>query len=148
VIACAFGEDMLPSLLPILKSCFETAGDTDDAWHARECGILALGVIAEGAGEFMFEYLGMIAPFLVSELRDPRVWFGLCSRQVVVCHPLLVLFCRSHWFAAQRVGRLAATQVSLHLMKICWVQYWMACSQLAWTTRKRLVDVCVRARHC
>lgn len=80
VIACAFGEDMLPSLLPILKSCFQTAGDTDDAWHARECGILALGVIAEGAGEFMFEYFGMIAPFLVSELRDPRVH---CSHRPV-----------------------------------------------------------------
>lgn len=72
-IACAYGSDMLPVMLQTLQGLFSMGGDTDAAWNARECGILALGTIAEGCGEFVSEHFSVILPFLVSELRDSRV---------------------------------------------------------------------------
>ncbi len=73
IMACTYADELLPTLLPALRTCFSTAGDSAAAWNARECGILALGSVAEGSGEGISEHFGVILPFLVSELKDPRV---------------------------------------------------------------------------
>ena len=45
MLASVFRDDMLPTLLPILK---EILFDPD--WIAKESGILVLGAVAEGQG--------------------------------------------------------------------------------------------------
>ena len=72
-IACTFAEDLMPILLPVLQKCFSVVGDSDAEWHVRECGILALGSVGEGCGEYLMEHFSVIMPFLVSQLRDTRV---------------------------------------------------------------------------
>lgn len=73
VLAAKYGEDLLTTLLPTLQTCFSLGGDGEDAWMARECGILALGTVADGAGEYMLEHFSSIMPFLLAELADTRV---------------------------------------------------------------------------
>jgi transportin-1 len=68
VLAVHFTNDLLQPLLPRLK---EKLWSED--WKQRECGILALGALAEGCIDFMEPHLPTLIPFLVSMLGDKKV---------------------------------------------------------------------------
>lgn len=68
VLAVRFGNKLLQPLLPHLK---EKLWSPD--WKQRECGILALGALAEGCVDYMEPHLPTLIPFLVNMLADPKV---------------------------------------------------------------------------
>lgn len=78
VMATVFENDLLVHLLPKLK---EELFHPD--WTHRECGILALGAVAEGCLSGMMAHLPQLVPHLISCLRDPQV------REVVDRFPIL-----------------------------------------------------------
>ncbi|KAJ3054631.1 Transportin-1 [Rhizophlyctis rosea] len=67
VIATVFGDELLLHLLPKLK---EELFHQD--WEHRECGILALGAIAEGCPTGMYPHLPQLIPHLIQTLKDPQ----------------------------------------------------------------------------
>ncbi|VDP14610.1 unnamed protein product [Soboliphyme baturini] len=67
VFSNIFRDELLPTLLPILK---ETLSSGD--WVIKESGILALGAIAEGCADGMAPHLPEIIPFLLSRLCDQK----------------------------------------------------------------------------
>lgn len=71
-ISATFAEDMVPSLIETLSACFREVGDSDHAWQTRECGLLALGCVADGCGAFMVEHFGILLPYLLSQVQDRR----------------------------------------------------------------------------
>lgn len=73
VMAVRFGNDLLQPLLPHLK---EKLWSPD--WKQRECGILALGALAEGCIDYMGPHLPTLIPFLVNMLADPKVGIDVC----------------------------------------------------------------------
>ncbi|KAJ3039881.1 hypothetical protein HDV00_011664 [Rhizophlyctis rosea] len=67
VIATVFGDELLLYLLPKLKEEL-----FHPEWEHRECGILALGAIAEGCPTGMYPHLPQLIPHLISTLQDPQ----------------------------------------------------------------------------
>ncbi|KAG8829917.1 hypothetical protein FRC17_005777 [Serendipita sp. 399] len=67
VMAVRFGNSLLQPLLPHLK---EKLWSPD--WKQRECGILALGALAEGCIDYMEPHLPTLIPFLVNMLADAK----------------------------------------------------------------------------
>lgn len=67
VLAVRFGDALLQPLLPHLK---EKLWSED--WKQRECGILALGALAEGCIDFMEPHLPTLIPFMVNMLSDGK----------------------------------------------------------------------------
>ena len=74
VLAVRFGNGLLQPLLPHLK---EKLWSPD--WKQRECGILALGALAEGCIDFMEPHLPTLIPFLVNMLGDTKASSDTCS---------------------------------------------------------------------
>jgi len=68
-IANVFKRDILPILLPHLRSMFAD----QQSWIRRESGILALGAIAEGCYFSIQPHLVTLVPFLIGLLRDKKV---------------------------------------------------------------------------
>jgi hypothetical protein len=94
-----FAEDVVPSLIETLSACFREVqfvtmallssrlalndlvfvsyasqvGDSEHAWQTRECGLLALGCVADGCGAFMVEHFDQLLPYLLSQVQDRRV---------------------------------------------------------------------------
>lgn len=68
MLATIFHNEMLPVLLPELKNYL-----LSDRWEHRECGVLALGAVAEGCYEGMNPHLQELFPYLIQSLRDPKV---------------------------------------------------------------------------
>ncbi|KAJ3014635.1 Transportin-1 [Thoreauomyces humboldtii] len=67
VLATVYENELLPHILPRLKEeLFH-----QDCFH-RECGILALGAVAEGCLSGMMEHLPMLVPHLITCLKDPE----------------------------------------------------------------------------
>ncbi|KAI9331648.1 armadillo-type protein [Zopfochytrium polystomum] len=66
-IASAFGDQLVPHLLPPLKAALSS-----DDWIQREAGILALGAVAVGCARGLEVYLGELVKFLWVCLGDPR----------------------------------------------------------------------------
>lgn len=75
VLAVRFGNNLLQPLLPHLK---EKLWSPD--WKQRECGILALGALAEGCVDYMEPHLPTLIPFMVNMLADPKVWSSQLSQ--------------------------------------------------------------------
>lgn len=67
VLATYLGEQILPHLLPLLKQELFA-----DDWKHRECGILALGAIAEGCMGGIEPHLPDLVPFLFSRLDEQK----------------------------------------------------------------------------
>ncbi|KAJ3148566.1 hypothetical protein HDU89_004663 [Geranomyces variabilis] len=67
VFATVYEKDLLPHLLPLLKAQL-----VDPEWTKRECGILALGAIAEGCIAGMMEHLPQLVPHLITSLQDSQ----------------------------------------------------------------------------
>ncbi|XP_074640252.1 transportin-1-like [Tubulanus polymorphus] len=67
VLANVFREELLPTLLPILK---ETLFHQE--WEIKESGILVLGAIAEGCMTGMVPHLPELVPYLISCLADKK----------------------------------------------------------------------------
>ncbi|KAJ1019579.1 hypothetical protein NDA18_006057 [Ustilago nuda] len=67
VMAVNFGDELLEILLPYLK---ERLFSQD--WLQRECGILALGAIAEGCIAGIQPHLPTLVPFLINSLKDSK----------------------------------------------------------------------------
>ncbi|KIM30478.1 hypothetical protein M408DRAFT_328061 [Serendipita vermifera MAFF 305830] len=67
VLAVRFNNGLLQPLLPHLK---EKLWSPD--WKQRECGILALGALAEGCIDYMEPHLPTLIPFLVNMLGDTK----------------------------------------------------------------------------
>ncbi|KZT41877.1 ARM repeat-containing protein [Sistotremastrum suecicum HHB10207 ss-3] len=67
VLAVRFGGDLLNVLLPALKDKLWS-----DDWLQRECGILALGAMAEGCIEAVEPHLPTLVPYLISMLNDGK----------------------------------------------------------------------------
>ncbi|KAI8909313.1 armadillo-type protein [Powellomyces hirtus] len=67
VFATVYENDLLPYLLPRLKEEL-----FHQEWVHRECGILALGAIAEGCLPGMMPHLPQLVPHLISCLRDAQ----------------------------------------------------------------------------
>lgn len=65
VLAVHFGDEILPTLLPLLKDRLFS-----DDWMQREAGILALGAVAEGCMRGMTPHLPTLMPLLVGMLQD------------------------------------------------------------------------------
>ncbi|XP_048760058.1 transportin-1-like isoform X3 [Ostrea edulis] len=67
VLANVFREEILPTLLPILK---ETLFHGE--WEVKESGILVLGAIAEGCMNGMIPHLPELTPYLIGCLSDKK----------------------------------------------------------------------------
>ncbi|CEP03596.1 unnamed protein product (mitochondrion) [Plasmodiophora brassicae] len=68
-LATTYKNQTLPVLLPLLQ---QHLSDQDD-WRRRECGILALGAIAEGAYTGLEPHLATLVPYLIQLLgADPQ----------------------------------------------------------------------------
>ncbi|GAC74411.1 nuclear transport receptor Karyopherin-beta2/Transportin [Moesziomyces antarcticus T-34] len=67
VMAVNFGDELLEILLPYLKERLFS-----DDWLQRECGILALGAIAEGCIAGIQPHLPTLVPFLINSLKDSK----------------------------------------------------------------------------
>lgn len=67
VLANIFHDELLPSVLPILK---ETLFHSD--WIVKEAAILALGAIAEGSMTGMISHLQQLVPYLISCLSEKK----------------------------------------------------------------------------
>jgi len=96
ILATMYQNDILPHFLPILKEVLMSQD-----WTQRECGILALGAVAEGCASGMDAHLVELVPFLVSNLRDQRV-----RSDYQACHLTTVY---SRLYVRSRVGRSADT---------------------------------------
>ena len=68
VMAVSFGNDLLEILLPYLKERLFS-----ETWTERECGILALGAIAEGCIDGLEPHLPQLVPWLIQSLKDTKV---------------------------------------------------------------------------
>ncbi|BES96472.1 IBN_N [Nesidiocoris tenuis] len=66
-IATIFKNDLLPTILPVLK---ETLFHSD--WIVKESGILALGAIAEGCFYGMVPHLNDLIPYLINCMASER----------------------------------------------------------------------------
>eukprot|EP00732_Lithocolla_globosa_P001503 Lithocolla_globosa_v1_NODE_763_length_3322_cov_30.849403.p1 type:complete len:909 gc:universal NODE_763_length_3322_cov_30.849403:3268-542(-) len=67
ILATIFQGEMLPILLPVLKEQLFS-----EQWEQRECGILALGAIAEGCLAGIEQHLSYLVPFLFNALKDSK----------------------------------------------------------------------------
>lgn len=67
VLAVHFGDEILPTLLPLLKDRLFS-----EDWLQREAGILALGAIAEGCLQGVEPHLPTLVPMLVTMLQDTQ----------------------------------------------------------------------------
>ncbi|KAI3617681.1 hypothetical protein CBS9595_003590 [Malassezia furfur] len=67
VLAVHFHEEILPTLLPLLKERLFS-----EDWVQREAGILALGAIAEGCMSGIEPHLPTLVPMLLSMLQDKQ----------------------------------------------------------------------------
>ncbi|TPX42334.1 hypothetical protein SeMB42_g05170 [Synchytrium endobioticum] len=67
VLATVFSDKLLVTLLPLLKGELFS-----DKWERRECGILALGAVAEGCMAEMEKHLPTLIPYLITLLNDPK----------------------------------------------------------------------------
>lgn len=69
VLANTYGNDLLGILLPYLQAELQNTQD----WKHRECGILALGAVAEGCMGAVEPHLPSLIPFLITMLTDQKV---------------------------------------------------------------------------
>eukprot|EP00177_Eucheuma_denticulatum_P000833 GFKZ01001500.1.p1 GENE.GFKZ01001500.1~~GFKZ01001500.1.p1 ORF type:complete len:1086 (+),score=154.60 GFKZ01001500.1:258-3260(+) len=67
-LSCVFKDDLLEVVLPHLQEKLTNS----DCWEQRECGVLALGAIAEGCRSGMDVHMPSIFPFLVHSASDPH----------------------------------------------------------------------------
>ncbi|KAG0090363.1 hypothetical protein BGZ93_009348 [Podila epicladia] len=67
VLSAVYGNSMLDILLPLLQTELFHA-----EWKHRECGILALGAVAEGCMSGIEPHLPTLIPYLISTLKDPK----------------------------------------------------------------------------
>uniref|UniRef100_A0A914VK87 Transportin-1 n=1 Tax=Plectus sambesii TaxID=2011161 RepID=A0A914VK87_9BILA len=67
VLSNIFGDDFLPTLLPILKETL-----FHQQWEIKESGILALGAVAEGCMNGMTTHLPELIPYLIGCLQDRK----------------------------------------------------------------------------
>lgn len=67
MLANVFREEILPTLLPILKETLFHAN-----WEVKESGILVLGAIAEGCMNGMIPHLPELTPYLIGCLSDKK----------------------------------------------------------------------------
>ncbi|PHT97847.1 Transportin-1 [Capsicum chinense] len=68
ILSNVFGDDILPTLMPIVQSKLSTTND--EAWKEREAAVLVLGAIAEGCINGLFPHLSEIISFLIPLLDD------------------------------------------------------------------------------
>ncbi|KAF9582537.1 hypothetical protein BGW38_000088, partial [Lunasporangiospora selenospora] len=67
VLSSVYGNSMLEILLPLLQNeLFHVE------WKHRECGILALGAVAEGCMSGIEPHLPTLIPYLIQTLKDPK----------------------------------------------------------------------------
>ncbi|KAI8999818.1 Transportin-PC [Gaertneriomyces semiglobifer] len=67
VLATVFENDLLSHLLPYLQ---QELYHKD--WEHRECGILALGAVADGCLPGMMQHLNTLIPYLIHCFQDPQ----------------------------------------------------------------------------
>lgn len=67
VLATRFGADLMEVSLPVLKDKLWSQD-----WLQRECGILALGAMAEGCIDVITPHLSALVPYLISMLNDSK----------------------------------------------------------------------------
>lgn len=67
--AVLFKDELLDILLPELQKKLTNA----ERWEQRECGVLALGAIAEGCYAGMLRHMRSIFPFLVHAVTDQQI---------------------------------------------------------------------------
>ncbi|KAG0237878.1 hypothetical protein BGW41_008304 [Actinomortierella wolfii] len=67
VLSSVYGNSMLDILLPLLQTELFHA-----EWKHRECGILALGAVAEGCMTGIEPHLPTLIPYLIQTLKDPK----------------------------------------------------------------------------
>lgn len=65
-VACLFEDDLLEVVLPRLHDKLTNS----ERWEQRECGVLALGAIAEGCRSGMNAHMPSIFPFLLHSASD------------------------------------------------------------------------------
>lgn len=94
VLSNVFQDQLLPSLLPILKEYLESQN-----WVVTEAGILVLGAIAEGCMNGMLSHLGELVPFLITCLNSDRglirsitCWTLSRYARWIVMHPQNLFF--------------------------------------------------------
>ncbi|KAJ0011130.1 hypothetical protein Pint_34242 [Pistacia integerrima] len=68
VLSNVFGDEILPTLMPIIQAKLATSGDA--AWKDREAAVLALGAVAEGCINGLYPHLSEIVAFLIPLLDD------------------------------------------------------------------------------
>lgn len=66
VLSAIFKDDILELVLPILQDKLVNVS----RWEERECGLLALGAVADGCSDAMAQHLGTIFPFLLRSVAD------------------------------------------------------------------------------
>ncbi|KAJ1660263.1 hypothetical protein IWQ61_000785 [Dispira simplex] len=67
VLSTVFQNEILPILLPLLQQAL-----FDEDWIKKECGILALGAVAEGCMSGIEPHLPELIPMLLRHLKHPK----------------------------------------------------------------------------
>ncbi|KAF8525967.1 armadillo-type protein [Hysterangium stoloniferum] len=67
VLATRFGGELMEVSLPVLKDKLWSPD-----WLQRECGILALGAMAEGCIDVIVPHLPVLVPYLINMLNDAK----------------------------------------------------------------------------
>ncbi|OAY80367.1 Transportin-1, partial [Ananas comosus] len=68
MLSNVFGDDILPTLMPLIQQKLSSTGDA--AWKEREAAVLAIGAIAEGCINGLYDHLPGIVDFLIRLLED------------------------------------------------------------------------------
>ena len=78
IFATMLGEYLLEILLPHLK-----AELFHESWLHRECGILALGAVAEGCANGIYPHLPVLVPLLIQSLMDSKVCHSFIRTRII-----------------------------------------------------------------
>ena len=65
----AYGEEILPFVLPELQSRLSATGADDASWRLREAGLLALAAVYRGNMDAMAQYAPQLWPIVCARCR-------------------------------------------------------------------------------
>ncbi|KAK9676388.1 hypothetical protein RND81_11G073800 [Saponaria officinalis] len=68
ILSNMFGDEILPTLMPLIQA--NLSNNDDQSWKQREAAVLAIGAVAEGCFNGLYQHLPEIVTFLIPLLDD------------------------------------------------------------------------------